>query len=110
MAVRQIPITAGVLAFSFKIDLDNRPFDLRFTYNERLSLWTMNIRDDAGTDLLVGIPIYVKADFLSQFRYDDRLPQGKLMALNLVDDISPPVKDNFGTDVVLIYQDAEDIA
>jgi hypothetical protein len=107
MALREIPITAGTLAFRFKIDLDNRPFNMQFTFNRRLLLWTMNISDDAGTDLIVGIPIHVKQNLLLQFKYNQQLPQGELFALNLVDDVSPPNQDNFGSDVVLLYNDLE---
>lgn len=106
MAIRTLPIEEGVLAFSFKTTLDSTPYEFSFTFNERAQLWTMNIKDDAGTDLVLGIPIYVNQLLLSQFQYDSRLPQGNLMAMNLIDGASPPVKDNFGTDVIMVYEEA----
>lgn len=105
MAIREIPITPGVLAFSFKVDLDNRPFEFIFSFNSRSQIWTFDIKDDAGTTLLYKVPIFVKSVLLDQFKHDTRLPQGKLFAINLVDENASPTDENLGDDVLLLYEE-----
>lgn len=107
MAERQIPIEPGEVAFSLKVDLDNRPFTMQFTFNSRMAIWTLNISDDAGDELVNGIPIHVKQDLIRSFKHDPRMPQGLLVAVNLVDGVTKPTIANFGSEVLLIYQEAE---
>lgn len=106
MAWKEIPISVDEVAFSFKIELDSRPFRLQFTWNERLAAWKMNIQDDTGLDLICGIAIYPLNKLLKSYKYNTALPQGDLMAINLVDGVTPPTIDNLGTDVVLFYNEA----
>jgi hypothetical protein len=105
MALKQIPLDIDQVAYSFKVDLDNRPFVFELTFNSRASLWTMTIKNESDETLIAGIPIHVKQDLLRQFRYDARLPQGVLMALNVVDGVSDPGLENFGDQVVLVYDE-----
>lgn len=105
MAIKQFPIVRGTLAFSFKIDLDNRPFEFVFSFNTRSELWTFDIFNDAGDVLIYKVPIFVNQILLSQFQSDLRLPQGALFALNLVSENENPGRDNFGSDVVLLYRE-----
>lgn len=107
MAWKEIPITPGEIAFSFKIDLDNRPFRLQFTWNTRLAAWKLNIQDDAGNELLNGISIYPRIKLTDRYKYNAALPQGELVAINLVDGVSNPTQDNLGRDVLLFYNEAE---
>lgn len=105
MAQRQIPIEQGEVGFLMKLDLDNRPYSLRFTFNIRLSVWLLDISDDAGEPLVAGIPIYVKQDLLKYHRHDTRLPQGTLVAVNLVDGVTNPDLDTFGSSVLFLYEE-----
>lgn len=104
--IRQLPIKQGQLAFSFKTDLDNRPFTFTFTFNERLQRWTFDIFDDAGEILVYDIPVFVQQLFLKKYKHDDRLPQGNLFAINLVSENEPPDKETLGADVLMLYEDA----
>ena len=107
MAIRTIPIDPALLAFSFKVDLDNKSYRFRFAWNARVSVWTMNVLSEAGIELVNGIPIYPKQLLLKPFQYNEDLPQGNLFALNLVDGNTPPTRENFGSDVVVLYEEAE---
>lgn len=105
MALRELPVQ-DLVAYEMKVDLDNIPYSFVFTFNDRVKTWTFSIFDDAGTELISGIPVFVNALLLENYQHDDRLPQGNLFAVNLVDDASPPNEDNLGTDVVIFYEDA----
>ncbi|MEE8299292.1 MAG: hypothetical protein V3R67_07930 [Thermodesulfobacteriota bacterium] len=106
MAIKQIPLNFDVPSFQFKVDLDGIPFSFDFEFNDRLQKWSFNILDDAGTCLLVGILFTVNGLFLEKFQYDTRLPQGDLFAINTVNDEVDPDRDNLGTDVVFLYDEA----
>lgn len=105
MAIRRLPITPGVYAFSFKVDLDNRSFEFVFSFNARTALWAFDLKDDSGTVLLYKVPLFVKQLLLDQYKHDARLPQGRLFALNLVDENTNATLLNLGQDVILLYQE-----
>ena len=106
MAIRQIPVRNDIPAYNFRINLDNRPFLLSFSFNDRRNRWTLNMADEAGTELLNGITLFTKIPLIDKYQHDIRLPQGNLFALNLVNDGVPPTRDNLATDVQLFYEEA----
>ena len=105
MAIKVLPIQTDIPAFRFRSDLDDTTYEFRFTYNGRVGLWTMDLFDEAGNDLVRGIPVYVKQLLLKQYQYDQQLPQGNLFALNIVNPDSDPDFENFGDDVILFYEE-----
>lgn len=105
MAVRRLPIRAGVPALRFRTDLDDTTYEFRFTFNGRLSQWTMDIFDEAGNELVRGVPINVKQLLLKNYKHNTNLPQGDLIALNLVNEDENPTFTNFGDDVLMLYSE-----
>ena len=106
MAIREIPLNSDISAFSFLVDLDNITFGFRFIFNDRTGLWGFDIQDSAGIPLLVGIPLFSKQLLIDKYQHIAGLPQGNLFAQNLVDENAPADRDNLGTDVILLYEDA----
>ncbi len=106
MATREIPLNSDIAAFDFKLDLDNRPFTFDIKFNTRMSVWFLSILDDAGVVLLGDIPLFPKLPLIDKYQHDARLPQGVLFLINLVSEDENPTRDNLGTDVVLLYEDA----
>lgn len=105
MALREIPVGSDIE--KFKTELDGINYEYRFIFNDRTQLWGMDIFDDTGELLLGGVPMLVNQDILDKYRNDKRLPQGTLFITNLVEENVDPGRDNFGTDVILFYQDVE---
>jgi len=106
MAIREIPLRNDIAAYTFTIDLDNRTFKFEFRFNDRSGIWHFDIFNDADEIILAGIPLFVKQLLIDIYKHDVRLPQGNLFAQNLVSEDDPPNRDNLGTDVVLLYEDA----
>ena len=106
MATREIPLRNDTAAYSFSIDLDNRPFKLELRFNDRTALWSLDIFNDADELLLAGIPLFTKQFLIDRYQHDQNLPQGNLFMENLVNPDDPPNRDNIGIDVVLLYEDA----
>lgn len=105
MAIKTLPIRAGVPAFRFRTDLDDTTFEFVFTFNGRLEVWTMDILDENGNELIRGIPIHVRQLLLKNYQHNLELPQGRLAAINLVDANVNPTFENFGEDVLLLYEE-----
>lgn len=106
MAIREIPLRNDIAAYTFSVDLDNRPFKFRMKFNDRTGLWSFDIFNDADVILLGGIPLFVKQLLIDKYQHNLRLPQGNLFAQNLVNPDDPPNRDNIGIDVILLYEDA----
>lgn len=105
MAIRTLPVVAGIPALIFKVDLDGRPFKFEFTFNDRAGLWNMTIFNDADEVLLAGKALHVKQLLLELHQYNQALPQGNLFMLNLANENVNPTLENFGSDVLLLYED-----
>lgn len=106
MAYIELPITADLPHQSFSVQLDGTVFRLRLRYNWRAGHWALDLADSSGAPLISGVAVRLGVDLLAQYA-DDRLPSGKLFAMNWVAPYQPPGRDNFGTDVVLIYEQGQ---
>lgn len=106
MAIREIPLRNDIAAYTFSIDLDNRPFKFELRFNDRTELWSFDILNDSDEILIGGIPIFTKQLLIDRYQHDQRLPQGVLFAQNLVNPDDPPNRFNIGIDVILLYEDA----
>lgn len=106
MSIRILPFTSSLAKERFRTTLDDTTYEFLYRFNFRTQRWTMTIRDDAGNDLLTGIPIICNSLLLKNYQYNLNLPQGKLIAINLVEDGIPPTRETLGTDVIVAYEDA----
>jgi hypothetical protein len=85
-----IPTQGGVPYYTITIKLDGREFGLRFAWNQREERWYMDIRDDTGEALAVGVKVIANWPLLRGSQFDTRLPPGVFMAFDLTQDGSPP--------------------
>ena len=106
MAFIELPVASDIADQSFSVQLDGAVYQVRLRYNTRAGHWALDLADAVGTPLLSGMAIRLGVDLLAQFS-DDRFPPGKLFAMNWVNAYAEPDRDNFGTDVALIYQEAD---
>ena len=104
MAFLTLPIHSDFPSYSFKIELSSILYTLSFSFNFRTEYWVMDIQDTSGSVIQAGIPVLVKQDLLGRFA-DSRLPPGDLLAINLETENVEATRDNFGTSVVLLYNE-----
>ena len=104
MAWKTLPIHSDFPSYSFKVELSSVLYTLSFSFNFRTEYWVMDIQDTSGEVIQAGVPVLVKQDLLGRFA-DSRIPSGELVALNLETENVEATRDNFGTSVVLLYNE-----
>lgn len=102
----EIPLQNGNPNFEFKTELSGVTYTFHFRYNTRSACWVMDLSTAVGDPILTGIAVRLGIDLLSQFE-DDRLPPGRLFAINYNDEYAEAGINNFGTDVAIVYQETE---
>jgi hypothetical protein len=106
MAYIELPVAADIADQSFSVQLEGAVYQVRLRYNTRAGHWALSLADAVGSALLSGMAVRLGVDLLAQF-VDDRFPPGKLFAINWVDANQEPDRDNLGSDVALIYREAD---
>lgn len=104
MAV-QIPIRANVPAQTFDITLNDLAYTLTAKWNSRSEFWTLDIVDENGIDLLVGLCLKLGARLLRAFNLD-------IGEMIVVDDTSTGTEaslTNIGISTQLIYFTPDEI-
>lgn len=85
-----IPTVAGEPYYTLRTRLDGREYNFRFAWNERETRWYMDVLTTAGEPLAVGIKLVANWPLLRFYQWDDRLPPGELVVVDLAGDGSPP--------------------
>jgi hypothetical protein len=109
MALQVIPTTPGEPYYSQTTRLDGRDYLLRFSYNQRLERWFLDLHDEEGTPLVQGLRLIANWSLLRSYQWDERIPQGKLFVGDVTGDGTPPTLNELGTGrrCQLYYQPAE---
>lgn len=100
---------SGDSNYTMRTRLDGRDFNLRFLWNEREERWYMDILSDADVPLAMGIKIVTNRPLIRYYKWDSRLPQGELWAIDLSSIAGEPPGFNElgkGQRVELSYQQA----
>ncbi len=96
MAVLLIPTTPSVPFQTSKVRLEGRDFVLELRWNQRESRWYLSIFDEASIPLLMGVKLVANWELLYAYRSEPGLPPGRLAAVDLTNDGSPPGFDELG--------------
>lgn len=88
----------------YTVNLDGSFYVLRFDWNERQLLWSMDLSDSEGTTLVRGQACVANWEFLRQ-RVVAGMPPGRLVLFS--PDGQPPQISNF-QDYELLYFDEEE--
>jgi hypothetical protein len=105
MAFLEIPVRSDLPAYDFLIDLEGVTYQLAFQYNARRAGWTFSIRDAAGNDILIGIPVIVSTDLISRFKAEGA-PPGTFVAWDTSGQNLNPTDSDFGSRVLFLYEEA----
>lgn len=79
--VLSLPTGRGAARYRYRIDLDGREYELAFAWNEQAEAWMLTVRDAGGQLLRGGVRVVRDWPLLSRGG-DDRLPPGRLYALD----------------------------
>lgn len=104
MALLQLPITNSIANYRFRTRIEGIDYIFRFRYGSREDSWFMDIRNSEDILLLAGIRVVVGIDLTQSFKHL-AIPQGPIFAENLEDIFQEPTRDNFGTEVLLLYSE-----
>jgi hypothetical protein len=91
-------------AFTQEISLDNVPYMLSFTWNNRGEFWAMSISDKEQNTLVAGIKLVIGIELLRKFP-DRSLPPGRMFVFDVKEDESPIAYTDFINDRgALVYE------
>lgn len=85
-----VPNAAEVAYSRQKTRLDGRDYVLTFSYNEREDRWYLSLYDDEDKPILLGLKLVSNFPLLRHYHWDERVPPGELMAVDLATNLSPP--------------------
>lgn len=107
MATIEIPVLPELFAFSEQVVLDGRAYTIEGRFNGRMSRWIIDILDEDGANILVGIPLIADGILTANFKGRIAgLPRGNLFAIDTTGQGRTADLDNFGMDVKLFYEEA----
>lgn len=91
----------------YQTPLDGELYTFTFQWNDRANIWYMTIGTNGNIDLVRGMAMYVKSDFLRPYKAL-AVPKG---ALSVVDSsgagLDPQVRTDFGDRVQLQYAEVD---
>jgi hypothetical protein len=105
MAIKEIAVISSLPNYEFKTDLDSVTYILALRYNSRMDRWIMDIKTEDDDPIIMGRPILLGVSLLAQY-VDPRLPDGDIFAINLGTTIQEAGKEDLGSNVLLLYQEA----
>jgi hypothetical protein len=105
MAIVQIPTWPDPYYLQ-KVRLDGRDFVLHFAFNQREDRWSLDIHDDEDEPIVQGLKLLANWPLLRHYRWNESLPPGELIVMDLTGDGAPPGLDELGDGkrCQLIYQ------
>jgi len=104
MAIVEIPISSDSGNYNFQTELDGTDYILRFRYNGRSTSWYMDMSTPENAPIIMGIKIVVGTELLSSFKHL-AIPQGIMYAVNLENVNQEPTRNNFGSEIRLVYNE-----
>ena len=110
MTVTVIDTSQSLFDYHQRVSLDDVQFELRFRWNTRLQAWFVDILDEDRIVLVYARRCVIEWPLLRQARHLDDIPGGELMNVDTTQRGVPPIADDFGTRVLLMYIDQAEFA
>lgn len=93
-----IPTQQGVPFYTQRTSLEGRSYTLRFAWNARTGVWSLDLLDGDETPILLGLALVTNTPLLRAYHADARVPVGELLVACFQADKSPPGLDELGLD------------
>ena len=106
MANFLVPLDNQDPCFLFDTNLSGKRFFLRYRFNGRSNMWTVDLYDANSKIIAYTIPFYSESSLL-RFLSNANQPEGDLIAVNLNKPGIDADRFLLGSDVKLIYDDLE---
>lgn len=108
MTVRVIPTSQTLSNYTQRVVLDGREYGLRLLWNQREAQWYLDLFDAKGDPIVYGVKVVVGFPLLRRL-VDPRSPPGEIFAQDRSREDRDPGLRDFGTRVLLTYQEAADL-
>jgi len=106
MSVFAVQTSTRLPRYVQRVTLDGGVYSLDFHWNTRLGAWFVDVLDADGEVLVAGRRCVVDNILLGQFEHLE-IPPGILTVFDTSRRLAPPVLDDFGTRVLMLYFDKE---
>jgi len=105
LSLKEVPlVVASVTEYEFSLVLDGVRHYLEFHYNKRIDTWFVTLKDSDKNILIAGIPCLTNVEnMFTRFKFDDLLPFGDTIVLDVNNFGQDPTFYNFGLDVSMFY-------
>lgn len=107
MSIEIIPIDNSQVVFKQLMTLNNVVVNFRFYFNSRSQRWKMDMLDQDNSPIILGRTINLGLDLMGRHQ-DERLPEGFLNTFDLKDLDTEANLDNFGADVLMVFDTEEE--
>lgn len=104
MSVIQLPVRSDLPQYEFKVELDLVVYTLKYRWNERMSRWIMDVCNEQGEPIVMGIVLNTERDLTSRYKTYP-IPQGFFIVIDETGNQTNPNRDNFGKEVKLLYDE-----
>lgn len=110
MAVTVVDTSQQLFDYRQRVAFDGTTFELRFRWNTRMQAWFMDVLDEDRNTVVYARRCIIEWTMLRQSRHVDGAPAGELINIDTTQRDVPPTLEDFGTRVLMMYLDAEEIA
>lgn len=98
-----IPLSPDDSIYDLEVELSGFMFKLDFQWNVRSEFWSITLYDAEDNLITTGVP---QTDFQLFINCtDERMPKGKFFVIDNTNSNKDITRDNFGTDILLFYED-----
>lgn len=101
----EIPTRNDLPSYTYVISLDGVNFTLRYTFNDRMGKWFLNLADGLGNDIINQVPIIASMPLFNRF-VAAAIPAGTLFPFDTSGQNMDPGRFDLGDRVRMLY--AED--
>jgi len=104
MAIQRIFTRNDIPDYSERVDLDGSIFILSFRYSLRPDRWFLDVQDEQGKDLIMGIPLQTGLGLIGRFRVPGQ-PENDMLIFNQQGDNANPSRASLGDTHQLLYNE-----
>lgn len=102
MSLLEIPTRKDLPIYHYTVTLDGTTYQLRYTWNDRMSKWFVSVSDAGGTALIDNVPLVANWPIIDRFRVLGQ-PLGSLVVFDSSLQNLDPARFDLGDRVRMFY-------